>query len=595
MKKIVFGIALFSAAAAIGVPTGYAESSVTAERVQVFLDPDTGTLARRMVRVIDQHPELKLEFLWEPERAGVETLGSDGMVEGRGKLTWRLAGAADYDRSAVFSVYEGDIRGGLPHGEGRLTLRSGERMEGHFSAGVLDGSGWRTFANGDRYDGAFRAGRADGTGRLARADGSIYQGRFENGEPHGEGHMAMADGTQFDSQWIAGHESGPRRNVQKAPSNAGGLVHAQQASGGDAAKMQIGFTIDERLNQEAGMQYQNLVRDEDVAIYPLEQEINDAWAGSRQISGGTWPFDMTDWEDAPAFVEMNLATTDGSKVKIDSLELQVSESQAVLKPFLALQGHEGCVGFRPTFNFLNFGWGEARDAKLTMTFTNEDGTAETKEFSAPLGTFDQGLDVSLRDVLAQAGVDVAALDSKRFKCASADEIETCKAEVLKDVSFGEVKPTVWGDDRLYTTATGKVDYSWVDANGDSWDQSEPFRVDIALARIEYPAELAECGDGFPGSPEALRYIDVDLPLGRKDYSVPIAVRGNKSIKDYTARLKMHSERTSFHSLRGVAHFADGSTLQSKPVSFYFFHPRTPEFTSQATPAACYLPPDDSAC
>lgn len=592
MKRTLAGLVLLAASTAFAAPIG---GTVTAERVQVFLDPASGTLVRRAVRAVDQHPELKLEFLWEPAEAGVTTLRSDGLIEGRGRLTWRLAGAADYDRGAVYSVYDGEMKAGLPDGQGRLTLRTGERMEGHFSGGALDGKGWRSFANGDRYDGEFRAGRAQGAGRLARADGSVHQGRFENGMPHGEGHLAMANGTRFDSEWIAGREAGPRRNVRNAPSNAGGLVHAQQASGGDAEKMEIGFTIDERLNQEAAMQYQHFVRDEDVAIYPVEKEVNDAWAGSREITMGTWPFDMTDWDDAPAFVELNLATTDGSKAKIDSLELQVSESLAVLKPFLALESHQGCVGFRPTFDFLNFGWGEAREAKLTLTFTNEDNTAQTREFSAGIGTFDQGIDVSLRDVLQQAGVDVAALDSKRFKCASADELEACKAKVMKDVNFGEVAPAVWGDDRLYTTATGKIDYNWVDANGDSWDQSEPFRVDIALARIEYPAELAECGDGFPGSPEALRYIDVDLPLGRKDYSVPLAVRGNKNIKDYTARLKMHSARTSYHSLRGVAHFADGSVLQSKPVSFYFFHPRTPEFTSQTTPAACYLPPDDSAC
>lgn len=589
-----FGLALLLSTA-IGAPAALAEEAATAERVQVFLDPASGEVVRRMVRVIDLEPALKRDFLWTPEKAGENGLRQDGLVEGRGTLTWRAGGAADYDKAAILSTYVGEVRAGLPEGEGRLRLRTGERFEGEFVAGRLEGEGMRTFANGDRYEGEFRNGLAHGEGRLTRASGAAHAGGFENGVPHGKGRFTDADGSGFDSEWIAGKESGPRRNVTVAGGNVGGIVRAQQASGGDAAKMDIGFAIDERLNQEAGMQYQHLARDEDIAIYPVEQEINDAWAGTREIVDSTWPFDMVEWADAPAFVEMALGSKDGGKVKIETLELQVSTSDAVLKPFLALQSHRGCVGFRPTFNFVNFGWGEARDAKLTVAFANEDGSVKSRDFATTIGTFNEGLDVSLRDVLKEAGVDVDALETTRFPCPSADDLAACRADAMNKVAFGDVAPTVFGEDRLTTTAVGKIDYSWVDANGQSWTQSEPFKTDINLARIEYPAELAECGDGFPGSPEALRYIDVDLPLGKKDYTVSIPVRGNKNIKDYTARLKMHSERTAYHSLRGVAKFADGSELQSKPVSFYFFRPRETEFTSQTTPAACYLPPDDGAC
>lgn len=578
--------------AMVATPAAADPARPVAERVQVFLED--GKLVRRAIRVVDPAPELGRDFLWEPE-AGVVATDAEGFVHGRGRLTWRLKGAADYDRAAVHETYAGMMRAGKPDGDGIMTRRNGERLEGSFVAGRLEGSGTQRFANGDRYDGSFHAGLAEGEGRLARRDGSIHRGAFKAGRPHGPGTRRGADGSSYESVWVDGVETGPRRGELAAAGNVGGVVRAQQASGGDAARMEIGFVIDERLNGEAAMQYQHLVRDDDVAIYPVEQEINDSWAASRTIVDSTWPFDMTDWSDAPAYVEMGLATTDGGKVKIDSLELQVSSSETVLKPFLALQSHRGCVGFRPTFNFLNYGWGEVRDATLSVAFTSEDGEASTREYSLPIGGFGDGLDVSLRDALAEAGVDVAALDSKRFPCPSADDLPACRDQVLKEVGFGEVAKTVWGDDRLSTTAKGKINYSWTDANGQSWDQSEPFSVDIALARIEYPNELAECGDGFPGSPEALRYQDVDLPLDRKDYSIPVTLRGNKTLKDYTARLKMHAEKTSFHSMRGVAKFADGSVLQSKPMSFYFFRPRQPDFVTKTTPAACYLPPDDGAC
>lgn len=594
MKKQVYGFVLL-VGAAFAPNAVLADAPFAAERVQMFFDPVSGEAVRHSVRVIDLEPALKRDFLWTPDKAGVSGLRPDGLVEGRGTLTWRAGGAADYDSSAVLSTYIGEMRGGLPEGRGALRLRTGERFEGDFVAGKLHGRGMRAFVNGDRYEGEFRDGVAHGLGRLASASGAIHQGEFRNGAPHGKGRYIAADGSAHDSEWTAGRESGPRTNVKLAAGNVGGLVRAQEASGGDAAKMDIGFAIDARLNEEAGMQYQHLARDDDIAIYPVEQEINDSWAGTREVVDGTWPFDMVDWVDAPAFVEMGLASKDGGKVKIDSLDLQVTTSEAVLKPFLALEAHRGCVGFRPTFNFVNFGWGEARDAKLTIAFANEDGSTKTREYTSALGTFDEGIDASLRDVLKEAGVDVEALETTRFPCPSADDLPACKQDAMNKVGFGEVAQTVFGEDRLTTTAMGKIDYSWVDSNGQTWPQSEPFKVDINLARIEYPAELAECGDGFPGSPEALRYIDVDLPLGKKDYTVAIPVRGNKTIKDYTARLKMHAERTSYHSLRGVAKFADGSVLQSKPVSFYFFRPRETKFTSQATPAACYLSPDDDSC
>ena len=63
-----------------------------------------------------------------------------------------------------------------------------------------------------------------------------------------------------------------------------------------------------------------------------------------------------------------------------------------------------------------------------------------------------------------------------------------------------------------TTAKGTLSYSWSDDAGDSYQVSEPFRVNISLAYLELPQELAEAGDAFGGSPEAGTYQDIDLPI-----------------------------------------------------------------------------------
>ena len=117
----------------------------------------------------------------------------------------------------------------------------------------------------------------------------------------------------------------------------------------------------------------------------------------------------------------------------------------------------------------------------------------------------------------------------------------------------------------------------------------------ALAVIEVPDELAECGDGFGGSPEALRYQDVKLPINQRDYSVDLPMRGNKNLASYTARLKMSSEMSSIHQFQAVAKFADGSERRSKTVSLFYYRPKPSDFVSAAKPAACYLKPDAEGC
>ena len=125
------------------------------------------------------------------------------------------------------------------------------------------------------------------------------------------------------------------------------------------------------MTQQSDMQYQHLVRDEDIAIYPVAEDMNAAWNGTGEITSYSGSFDGMDWENAPAFVDVDVGTTDGSRVKFDSLELQVQSSDAYRKPMLSLVGHRGCVGFRPSFSFKNNGWGDVRDASISVQFTGE--------------------------------------------------------------------------------------------------------------------------------------------------------------------------------------------------------------------------------
>jgi hypothetical protein len=605
-RKTRLGLLAAALLAASCFSASVAEAAVTtgawADRVQIIYNAASRSVERRTVRVWDFHPEKNLDFVWEPAAGQPdEAIAADGTIGGRGKLVWRVRGSASYDPATVYSTYAGEMRDGRPNGWGRLELRSGEVFEGNWLAGVLDGQGLHVDAEGNRYEGAFGAGVPDGKGRLLSRTGAIFEGTFVNGLKDGVGTTRLPGGTVYQSQWAMGRELGGNRPDVLADARVGGLLKAQ-AGGGDAGKVEIGVVVDERMTQRSDMQYQHLVRDEDIAIYPVSEQYNGTWNGTDTVQSGGNFYEGMDWENAPAFAEVDLGTTDGSRVKLKSLEMKVASSDAYRKPMLSLAEHSGCVGFRPDFSIVNTGWGDAKDMKMSIRFTRVDEQSYEPTgdpgpaYTADIGSFGEGIDVSVKDVLEQAGVDTAKLEAGRFSCPSRDALAVCRGQVTTQVNFGAAADYVGGENEtIGLTGIGTLDYSWSDDDGNTYRQSEPFRVFLNLAYIETPQEAAECGDGFGGSPEAARYQDIEFPIGKRDYSIAMPLRGNRNLDSYTARLKMWSSMSSIHRFAIAAHFADGSTRESKPVTFFFFRPKQSLFESKAEPAACYLPRTLEGC
>lgn len=567
------------------------------ERAQVLYDAGTRSVVRRKLRVWDFHPEQNLDFTWEPAASARTAIAPDGTVSGEGKLVWRVRGSASYDPATVFSTYSGSLANGRPEGRGRLTLRSGESFEGGWRAGLLEGRGIHVDASGNRYEGLFHAGLPEGRGRLMLATGEIYSGSFRAGARDGEGETLLPGGTRYVSRWSAGIEEPGRRPSVLADAGLGGLLKAD-STGGDAGRAEISVAVDARMNQQASdngaMVYEQIVGDDAIAVFAAAEELRGAWNGTGQVTANTGPLlDHYEWETEAAFLEVGVRTTDGRKAKLGALSLDVVQSQVYRKPMLALLQHNGCVGFRPSFSIVNRGWGDPRNVAVSLKFTGrQEGGAESRAFAVPVGDFADGADVMVDGALREAGVNTEKLAAKRYNCQSRESMGVCQAQLFNDVGFGEIADYVWSDEfeteHFYTTATGAIDYDWSDDAGQTYHASEPFRVDIALATIETPVELAECGDGYGGAPEARRYQTVNLEPGRNGYSVDMPIRGNRNIASYTARLKMFAPMSSFHQFHITASFADGSVRESKPVSFYFFRPKPSSFETKTKPASCYL-------
>ena len=318
----VFGGALAGIALAAAPMQAMAERPAQASiggwvhRVQVIHDQANGSVERVRLRAWSPGPADALEFVFEPEGGSAfDPSAGDGAITGRGKLVWRVRGSASYDNRTIHAVYTGELAEGRPHGRGRMEMRSGEVLEGVWAAGRLHGEGVLTHADGTRTEAAFVDGLAQGVGRQTRADGSIYRGGFRDGLRHGEATLRMPGGTTYASRWRDGVEISGQRPDALADAMVGGLLRAQ-SGGGDAGKVELTVSVDQRMTRQASMKYTHEVNDDHIAIYPQNPGMTEMWLGKETISPNSYDsiFGYVDWEDSPSFLEVGMQTTDTSVV-----------------------------------------------------------------------------------------------------------------------------------------------------------------------------------------------------------------------------------------------------------------------------------------
>ena len=135
-----------------------------------------------------------------------------GQVETSEDGTGGAAETIVYDNG---SRYDGQTRGGEPHGRGVITWTSGNHYEGDFVEGKRTGRGVFTWANGERYEGEFRDGERHGRGLLIRADGSREEVEYREGMLHGSV-LTWADGRRYEGETLHGKAHG--RGVMTWPS-----------------------------------------------------------------------------------------------------------------------------------------------------------------------------------------------------------------------------------------------------------------------------------------------------------------------------------------------------------------------------------------
>ena len=78
-------------------------------------------------------------------------------------------------------LYSGQLRNGLPHGQGKWIHPGGLSYMGEFTDGSVTGYGTMFMPSGDVYVGMVVRGIPNGPGRLTKVDGSVVEGNWVNG------------------------------------------------------------------------------------------------------------------------------------------------------------------------------------------------------------------------------------------------------------------------------------------------------------------------------------------------------------------------------------------------------------------------------
>ena len=102
------------------------------------------------------------------------------------------------------SIYQGEVKDGLPHGKGTQTFPDRRKYTGEFVNGQRDGQGIYTWPNEEQHTGTFKNGEANGYGIHTWKSGQSCAGVFSNGILNGSGVYNWPDGRKYEGSFKNG-------------------------------------------------------------------------------------------------------------------------------------------------------------------------------------------------------------------------------------------------------------------------------------------------------------------------------------------------------------------------------------------------------
>ena len=322
-------------------------------RTHIIWNKAADTLVRKNFSVWDPHPELDLDFLWEPDPATNPLDSTGDVINGAGTLTWHVKGAANYDRRFTYSVFKGVLKNGRPEGEGVLGVRGGLSYTGHWVAGQMQGRGVLRFENGDKYEGDFVAGKMHGVGRYVSTDGSIYLGEFRDGLRHGLGKTDPRRG-----RFPYGLAGGTRNRSPAASAWRSGATTEELEPAAASNALRLKLTMD----REAALEFETQRPDAKEQAFEADYAPGTmtirlaskkrlaAWRSNAPIaSGRTGPsYIEHSWNFPPVFLKAEIQNQAAAAVEVKGAFLDVVESALDPTPYVELHSGRKRLGRMPT-------------------------------------------------------------------------------------------------------------------------------------------------------------------------------------------------------------------------------------------------------
>ena len=113
------------------------------------------------------------------------------------------------------SKYVGEIRNGIPNGQGTHTTPKGNKYEGEWKDGKKDGKGIWINSKGNKYEGEWKDGIFNGQGTFTWSNGNKYVGGWKGGLYNGQGTETFSNGNKL----VGVFENGNPWNIIKYDKN----------------------------------------------------------------------------------------------------------------------------------------------------------------------------------------------------------------------------------------------------------------------------------------------------------------------------------------------------------------------------------------
>jgi len=110
----------------------------------------------------------------------------------------------EFGDKKIHPVYKGDVKNGVPNGQGTLTFPDGSTFIGEYKDGLPNGQGTTNYTFGEKYVGEWKDGMKHGQGKVISPDGDKWVGEFKEGDYHGLGTYTWSDGRKYVGEFKDG-------------------------------------------------------------------------------------------------------------------------------------------------------------------------------------------------------------------------------------------------------------------------------------------------------------------------------------------------------------------------------------------------------